>query len=269
MTSDDLIVERRGHILIVTLNRPEARNAFSASMLKGAHDAWHELDEDPELRVGVLTGAGGNFCSGMDLKALGEMDVVQSEAEVTPQGHASDPLEIAWHALLRHFRPSKPIVCAVEGYCVAGGTEILQATEIRVAGESAQFAIAEVRRGLFPLGGSTVRLQRQIPFTVAADLLLTGRMISADDAKQAGLIGHVVPDGQALEKALELAEQIAANGPLAVQAVLASMRATKDLSEADGLAKEQELGFPIFGTNDAKEGPRAFAQKREPNFTGT
>lgn len=267
--SDDLVVERRGQVLVVTLNRPEARNAFSASMLKGAHDAWHELDEDPDLRVGVLTGAGGHFCSGMDLKALGEMDVVQSEAEVTPEGHASDPLEVAWHALLRHFRPSKPIIAAVEGYCVAGGTEILQATEIRVAGSSAQFAIAEVRRGLFPLGGSTVRLQRQIPFTMAADLLLTGRMISADEARQIGLIGHVVPDGEALAKALELADLVAANGPLAVQAVLASMRATKDLPEGEALAKEQELGFPVFATNDAKEGPRAFAEKRTPNFTGT
>lgn len=269
MSEADLLVERRGRILVVTLNRPDARNAFSASMLKGAHDAWHELDEDPDLRVGVLTGAGGNFCSGMDLKALGQMDVSPSDAETTPEGHASDPLEIAWHALLRHFRPSKPIVAAVEGYCVAGGTEILQATEIRVAGASAQFAIAEVRRGLFPLGGSTVRLQRQIPFTMAADLLLTGRMIGADEAKQIGLIGHVVPDGEALARALELAEMIAANGPVAVQAVLASMRATKDLSEAEGLAKEQELGFPVFATNDAKEGPRAFAEKRAPVFTGT
>lgn len=269
MSGVDLIVERRDHVLVVTLNRPAARNAFSASMLQGAHDAWHELDEDPDLRVGVITGAGGNFCSGMDLKALGEMDVVPADAEITPEGHASDPLEIAWHALLRHFRPGKPIVAAVEGYCVAGGTEILQATEIRVAGESAQFAIAEVRRGLFPLGGSTVRLQRQIPFTMAADLLLTGRMIDAAEAARIGLIGHVVPDGQALDRALELADQIAANGPIAVQAVLASMRATKDLPEDAALAVEQELGFPVFATNDAKEGPRAFAEKRAPTFTGT
>ncbi len=269
MSDSDLVVEREGPVLVVTLNRPEARNAFSASMLKGAHDAWHLLDEDPELRVGVLTGAGGNFCSGMDLKALGEMEVAPVETEITPQGHATDPLEMAWHALLRHFRPSKPIVSAVEGYCVAGGTEILQATELRVAGASAQFAIAEVRRGLFPLGGSTVRLQRQIPFTMAADLLLTGRMISATDAKDVGLIGHVVPDGQALGKAMELAGMIAANGPVAVQAVLASMRASKDLPESEALATELELGFPVFATNDAKEGPRAFAEKREPNFTGT
>lgn len=273
--SPDLLTERRGHVLIVTLDRPEARNAFSADMLMRAHDAWHELDEDSDLRVGVLTGAGGNFCSGMDLKALGEVDVVASEpsgdvGSVTPapSNRASDPLEVAWHALLRHFRPSKPIVAAVEGYCVAGGTEMLQATELRVAGESAQFAIAEVRRGLFPLGGSTVRLQRQIPFTMAADLLLTGRMIGAPEAKEIGLIGHVVPDGTALERALELADQIAANGPVAVQAVLASMRATQDLAEPDALSIELEHGFPVFATKDAKEGPRAFAEKRAPKFIG-
>jgi enoyl-CoA hydratase len=266
----DLLVERQGHVMIVTLNRPEARNAFSAGMLTGAHDAWHELDEDPDLRVAVLTGAGGNFCSGMDLKALGEVDVVPPDPDDSaPSNRASDPLEVAWHALLRHFRPRKPIVAAVEGYCVAGGTEILQATELRVAGESARFAIAEVRRGLFPLGGSTVRLQHQIPFTMAADLLLTGRMISAAEAKDIGLIGHVVPVGQARDKAVELAEMIAANGPIAVQAVLASMRATRDLSEVEGLALEQELGFPVFATNDAKEGPRAFKEKRPAEFTGT
>ena len=272
-SSPDLLVERKGHVMIVTLNRPEARNAFSGGMLQGAHDAWHELDEDPELRVGVLTGAGGTFCSGMDLKALGEVDVVPPEPSETaaegPSNRATGPLEMAWHALLREFRPSKPIVAAVEGYCVVGGTEILQGTEVRVAAEGAQFAIAEVRRGLFPLGGSTVRLQRQIPFTMAADLLLTGRMISATEAKEIGLVGHVVPDGQALDKAIELAEMIAANGPIAVQAVLASMRATKDLDEDAALAAELEHGFPVFGSNDAKEGPRAFAEKRPAQFTGT
>jgi enoyl-CoA hydratase len=259
-----LIVERDGHVLTVTLNRPAAKNAFSPTMLVGAADAWKLLDEDPELRVGILTGAGGDFCSGMDLKALA---TGFSEEEMNRM--AEDP-DLHWKALLRHFRPSKPIIAAVEGYCVAGGTEILQATEIRVAGESAQLGIAEVRRGLFPLGGSTVRLQRQIAFTNAADLLLTGRLISAAEAKDIGLIGHVVPDGQALAKARELADQIAANGPLAVRAVLRSMRETAAMTEADGLARELEIGEPIiFGTNDAKEGPRAFKEKRAPNFTGT
>lgn len=259
----DLIVERDGHVLTVTLNRPEARNAFSPDMLVRAADAWKQLDEDPELRVAILTGAGGTFCSGMDLKALasGMPDDVQARWSEDPDMH--------WKALLRHFRPSKPIIAAVEGYCVAGGTEILQATEIRVAGDTAEFAIAEVQRGLFPLGGSTVRLQRQIGFTMAADLLLTGRRISAEEARQIGLIGHVVPAGTALDKARELADLIAANGPLAVKAVLRSMRETASMSEADGLAHELTIGEPIiFGTKDAKEGPRAFAEKRPPVFTG-
>lgn len=261
---EHLLVERDGHVLTVTLNRPDAKNAFSPSMLVGAADAWKLLDEDPELRVGILTGAGGDFCSGMDLKALA---AGFSDEEMARMGE--DP-DLHWKALLRHFRPSKPLIAAVEGYCVAGGTEILQATEIRVAGESAQLGIAEVRRGLFPLGGSTVRLQRQIAFTNAADLLLTGRLISAAEAKEMGLIGHVVADGEALAKARELADAVAANGPLAVQAVLRSMRETAAMTEADGLTRELEIGSPIiFETNDAKEGPRAFKEKREPHFTGT
>ena len=260
--SPHLLTERDGHTLVITLNRPEARNAFSPDMLVRAYDAWKQLDEDDDLRVAVITGAGGNFCSGMDLKALAAgMD------EETGRRMSEDP-DLHWKALLRHFRPRKPIIAAVEGYCVAGGTEILQAMELRVAGESAQFAIAEVRRGLFPLGGSTVRLQRQIPFTMAADLLLTGRMIGAPEAKAIGLIGHVVPDGQSLDKALELANLIAANGPVAVAAVLQSMRETKGMTEEDGLARELELGWPVFDTEDAKEGPRAFAEKREAVFKG-
>ena len=258
------LVERDGHILTVTLNRPEAKNAFSPAMLVGVADAWNLLDDVPELRVGILSGAGGDFCSGMDLKALAAGFSDEEMARM-----AEDP-DLHWKALLRHFRPSKPIIAAIEGYCVAGGTEILQATEIRVAAEDAQLGIAEVRRGLFPLGGSTVRLQRQISFTNAADLLLTGRMISAQEAKDIGLIGHVVPKGQALAKARELADLIAANGPLAVKAVLQSMRETAGMTEADGLARELEIGSPIiFESNDAKEGPRAFKEKRPPKFTGT
>ena len=200
MAEPHLLIERDGHVLTVTLNRPEARNAFSGEMLVRAYDAWKELDEDPELRVGILTGAGGHFCSGMDLKALAGRD----ERRVVGAHGARTPTCTGRRCCATSGRASRSIA-AVEGYCVAGGTEILQATEIRVAGEGAQFGIAEVRRGLFPLGGSTVRLQRQIAFTNAADLLLTGRSISAAEAKDIGLIGHVVPDGQALAKAQELA----------------------------------------------------------------
>jgi enoyl-CoA hydratase len=257
------IVERDGHVLIVTLNRPEARNALSSEMLVRLYDAWVELDTDPELRVGILTGAGGTFCSGMDLKAFASGF---EETEWTKRFQADDDLH--WKALLRHFRPSKPLIAAVEGFALAGGTEILQGTEIRVAGESAVFGITEVARGLFPLGGSTVRLRRQIPQTLAAELLLTGRHVPAAEAKEIGLIGHVVPDGQALAKAKEIAAVVAANAPLSVQAVLRSLREGAELSEADALANELTHGWPIFATEDAKEGALAFKEKRPANFQG-
>ena len=263
-SSPHFIVERDGPILVCTMNRPERRNAFSSEMLVRMFDAWVELSRDPELRVGIVTGADGNFCSGADLKAMaaggGE---TQEWAD-----RMKDEAELPWKALLRAYRPTKPLIAAVEGYAVAGGTEILQAMDIRVGTETATFGVAEVRRGLFPLGGSTVRLRRQIPYTLAAELLLTGRFVTAQEAKEIGLIGHVVPEGQALAKAKEIAQQIAENGPLAVQAVLRSLRETEGMSEVDALEREMEIGQPIFATKDAMEGPRAFAEKRKPNFKG-
>jgi enoyl-CoA hydratase len=257
------IVERDGHVMTITLNRPEAKNAFSSEMLVRLHDAWKELDEDTDLRVAILQGSGGTFCSGMDLKAFAGGF---NEDEWTKRFSADDDLH--WKALLRHFRPGKPIIAAVEGFALAGGTEVLQACDIRVAGESSVFGITEVARGLFPLGGSTVRLYRQIPYTVAAELLLTGRRVPAAEAKEIGLIGHVVPDGTALAKAQEIAAMIAANAPLSVQAVLRSIREGANMSEKDALANELELGWPIFATEDAKEGATAFKEKRPANFQG-
>jgi len=259
-----LLFEREGHVAVVTLNRPARKNALSSEMLVRMYDAWLEIDQNPDIRVAIVTGAGGNFCSGADLKA---MAAGHPDDEYSKRFAEDDDLH--WKALLRHFIPGKPIIAAVEGYAVAGGTEILQAMDIRVAGRSATFGVAEVRRGLFPLGGSTVRLSRQIPYTIAAELLLTGRMVPAEEALSVGLIGHVVPDGQAVDKALEIAADIAGNGPLAVQAVLKSLRATRELPEKEGLALELEYGWPVFASNDAKEGPTAFAEKRAPNFTGT
>lgn len=265
-TSSHCLVERDGPVVIVTLNRPERRNALSAEMLVGMWDAWQLIDSDPKVRCAILTGAAGHFCAGADLKAMAAGDQ-GAQAQAIRQRMEQDP-DLHWKALLRHHRLSKPLIAAVEGYAVAGGTEILQATEIRVGAESSTYGIAEVRRGLFPLGGSTVRLRRQIAETVAAELLLTGRFVSAQEAKAIGLIGHVVPDGQALAKAKEIAAQISENGPLAVQAVLRSLRETEGLSEVDGLARELEIGQPIFATKDAMEGPTAFAEKRKPHFTG-
>lgn len=259
-----LLLERDGHVAVVTLNRPDARNALSGEMIVRMADAWAEIDEDPEIRVAIVTGAAGHFCAGADLK---EMAGGHPDDEWSPR-FAADP-DLHWKGLLRHFQPRKPLIAAVEGYAIAGGTEILQAMDIRVAGESAIFGVAEVRRGLFPLGGSTVRLRRQIPFTIAAELLLTGRQMTATEAKEVGLIGRVVPDGTALTAARELAQQVAANGPIAVQAVLQSLRESANLTEAEGLARELELGWPVYASNDAKEGPRAFAEKRPATFTGT
>jgi enoyl-CoA hydratase len=251
------LVERRGHILIVTMNRPEARNALSGPMLAIMREAWDTVDRDPDIRVCVLTGAGGAFCAGADLKAMNHRH---------PGDHEWDPSVL--EPLLKGRRLTKPLVAAVEGPAIAGGTEILQATDVRVAGESARFGVSEARWGLFPIAGSAVRLVRQIPYTVAADLLLTGRHITAAEALRVGLIGHVVPDGEALPKALELAERIAANGPLAVQAILATIRETEGMPENDAFKVESRLGMPVFASEDAKEGPRAFAEKRAPDFRG-
>ncbi|MFF7076769.1 crotonase/enoyl-CoA hydratase family protein [Streptomyces lavendulae] len=260
--TEHLTVDRHGATLVLTMNRPEAKNALSLPLLVGLYDGWLEADADDTVRSVVLTGAGGDFCAGMDLKALAgkgmEGDAYRDRLKADPDLH--------WKAMLRHHRPRKPVIAAVEGYCVAGGTEILQGTDIRIAGEGATFGLFEVRRGLFPIGGSTVRLPRQIPRTHALEMLLTGRPYGAEEAARIGLVGRVVPDGTALEAALETAERINACGPLAVEAVKASVYETAGLTETEGLAAELEWGWPVFDTADAKEGARAFAEKRAPVY---
>jgi enoyl-CoA hydratase len=257
----DAIIDQRGHTLVLTLNRPEARNALSTEMLSTMVEAWDRVDADPEIRSCILTGAGGYFCSGMDLKA----------ATAKPPGDSFkdgsyDPSRI--DALLKGRRLTKPLIAAVEGPAIAGGTEILQATDIRVAGESAKFGVSEAKWSLYPMGGSAVRLPRQIPYTLAADILLTGRHITAAEAKEMGLIGYVVPDGQALTKAFEIAETINKNGPLAVQAMLKTIRETEGMGENEAFKIDTQLGIQVFLSEDAKEGPRAFAEKRTPEFKG-
>jgi enoyl-CoA hydratase len=255
------LVELEGRTLVVTMNRPEARNALSAEMMATMGEAWDRVNSDPEVLVVILTGAGGSFCAGADLKSM-------SSSAPTDRFESGefDPSYIK--PLLKGFRLTKPLIAAVEGPAIAGGTEILQATDIRVAGQSARFGVSEARWGLFPLGGSAVRLPRQIPYTLAAELLLTGRHLSAEEARAIGLIGHVVPDGEALARALELAELVAANGPLAVQAILRTMRETEGMPEQEAFAVEAKLGMAVFASADAKEGPRAFAAKRAPEFRG-
>ncbi|MEN3307616.1 MAG: enoyl-CoA hydratase [Micromonosporaceae bacterium] len=255
------LVERRGHVLVVTMNRPHARNALSGPMMAVMREAWDEVDRDPDIRVCVLTGAGGTFCAGADLKAMASAHPGDSFRDGTWDLSVIE-------ALLKGRRLRKPLVAAVEGAAIAGGTEILQATDVRVAGESARFGVSEARWGLFPLGGSAVRLPRQIPYTLAAEILLTGRHLTAAEALRIGLVGHLVPDGQALPKALELAAMIAANGPLAVQAILRTMRETEGMPENDAFKLEARLGMDVFASQDAKEGPRAFTGKRPPRYRG-
>jgi enoyl-CoA hydratase len=263
VTAPHLLVDKVGHVVTVTMNRPEAKNSFSLEMLARLADAWDLIDADPDVRVAILTGAGGCFSAGADLKAM------QGTREGDPWSarFKAEP-ELHWKAFLRHYRLRKPLVAAVEGYAIAGGTEILQATDIRIAGEGAKLGVSEARWGLFPLGGSTVRLRRQVPYTVAMDILLTGRHLGADEALRIGLVGRVVPDGQALAEAGRVAQQIAENGPVAVQAIKRSVQATEGLPEAAALALELEIGQPVFQSEDAKEGPRAFAEKRKPVFKG-
>lgn len=264
----DAIVERDGHVMTITMNRPKRFNALSGPMMVRLYDAMVEASGDPGVRVIILTGAEGNFSSGADLRAMsGDADDTDPDIDVKAR-FAADP-DLALKALLRDYRPTKPIIAAVEGVAIAGGTEILQGTDIRVAGEGARFGVSEVRWSLYPMAGSAVRLRRQIPYTIAADILLTGRHITAEEAYRIGLVGHLVPAGQALAKAREIAEVIAGNGPLAVAAVLRTLHETDGMTEAEALAHEYDYGRAVFRSNDAKEGPLAFSQKRRPEFTGT
>jgi enoyl-CoA hydratase len=264
LNAEHCLVERDGHVLTVTLNRPEAKNALSGGMMAGMYRAWRMLDEDDDLRVGILTGRGDVFCAGADLKAMGG-----GQRDEEFQKLMAEVPDLHWQALLRHNRPMKPIIAAVEGFAVAGGTEILQGTDIRVAAEDATFGVTEAKRGLFPLGGSSVRLRRQIPYTLAAEILLTARHVTAREALDFGLIGRIVPKGQTLEEARKIAATICDNGPVSIRALMRMLREIDEsYSEADALVKELEIGGPVFASKDAREGPRAFAEKRKPVYTG-
>lgn len=265
ISTKNCIVEKEGKVLIVTLNRPEAKNAFSPEMLLGMYKAWRLLDEDDDLMCAILTANGDTFCAGMDLKAGAEG---HRSTEEFMELMATVP-NIHWQALLRDNRPNKPLILAVEGYALAGGTEILQGTDIRVGAENAIFGVTEVARGLYPMAGSTIRLRRQIPYCLAAEILLCGEHVSAQQALEMGLINKIVPAGQTLAAAKEYAAKICANGPLAVKAVMRSLREHQEcMSEEDAMLASDELANPVFASADAKEGMRAFKEKRPANFTG-
>lgn len=261
-----VLIDKSDHILTVTLNRPEKKNAVNSEVMCRLYDAWKQLDEDDDLRCAILTGTGDTFCAGMDLSEIPKLRAGKPDNEWMERV-MKEP-EVIYGAWLKTYRPTRPVLLAVEGFARAGGTEILQGTDIRVAGESAMFGITEVQRGLFPMAGSAVRLRRQIGYAVAAEMLLVGEDLPARRALELGLINHVVPDGQALAKAREIALRIAANGPLAVKSILATLRETETLPEEEAFVIEQQYGMKAMASKDAIEGPRAFLEKRKPVFTG-
>jgi enoyl-CoA hydratase len=261
-----VIVEKDGHVLTVTLNRPEKKNCVNSEVMCRLVDAWEQLDEDPELRVAILTGKGDTFCSGMDLSEIPKLSKGVPENEWMKR--VMDDISITMKCWLKTYRPTKPVILAAEGFARAGGTEILQGTDIRVAGKSAMFGVTEVQRGLFPMAGSAVRLRRQIPYAIAAEMLLAGEDLPAQRAYDLGLVNHVVPDGQALTKAREIADRISANGPLAVKAILETLRKTEAMPEEEAFGIEMKLGMKVMSSKDAVEGPRAFLEKRPPVFKG-
>ena len=261
----DLLMEREGPVVTLTMNRPERRNAMTLAMFARLADAWDEIDADSDVRVCILTGAGDHFSAGMDLRAMAG-DAGDSDDYDVKGRMERDGSDWIYDGLLKTRHPRVPVIAAVEGNAIAGGTEILQGTEIRVAGEGATFGVSEVRWSLYPGGGSAVRLARQIPFTEAADILLTGKHVTATEARALGLIGHVVPDGTALERAREIAATVAANGPLAVEAVLRTLRETSGMTEEEAFAFELPLIRSVFSSEDAGEGPLAFTQKRAPDY---
>lgn len=252
MTS--VLTERRDATLLITIDRPTVKNALDLEVAEGIAAALDSLDADPDLSVGVLTGAGGNFSSGMDLKAFaaGQKPVIEGRGLA---GFAEAP-------------PKKPLIAAVEGYALAGGFEVALACDLIVASREATFGLPEVRRGLLAAGGGLVRLPRLLPPRVAAEIILTGEFVTAETMAQHGVVTRLTDPGAAVEGALELAAKIAANAPLAVAGARRMLQLAPDLDEAGLWEEMRKLNAEVGSSEDALEGARAFAEKRAPEWKG-
>ncbi|MCS5635662.1 MAG: enoyl-CoA hydratase-related protein [Myxococcota bacterium] len=251
----EILFEKKDHVAVITIDRPEALNSLTADMLLGIEEAFKAFDDDPELWVGILTASGEKaFSSGLDLK------------EAAPMLTGGDQLGFEDWTKRQFSDVFKPIICAVNGFCIAGGMEMMLGTDLRIAAEHATFGLGEVKWGLVPLGGTHVRLPRQIPWAMAMQLLLTGKSIDAQRAYEVGLVNAVVPADQLLETALDWAQKMCRNGPLAMQT--AKEIAVRSLELEGGFVLEKALGQKVLSSEDAKEGPRAFAEKRPAEFKG-
>jgi enoyl-CoA hydratase len=249
--SDAVLTERRDSVLLITLNRPDARNAINNALAQGLLDAVIRLDEDPELRAAVLTGAGRGFSGGMDLKAF-----AQGEDIATP--------------LMTFVRRGarKPLIAAVEGFALAGGLELALTCDLIVAAEGARFGIPEVTVGLFAGAGGMYRLPPRVGYSKAMEMAITGAPITAAEAHAHGLVSRVTEPGEAVTAAIELAQKVAKNAPLAVAASKDLVKASQGLTEDEFWAEQQRHSAVIFTSADAMEGAVAFAEKRPPNWTG-
>ena len=251
----EILFEKKDHVAIITIDRPEALNSLTADMLLGIEEAFKAFDDDPELWVGILTASGDKaFSSGLDLK------------EAAPMLTGGDQLGFEDWTKRQFSDVFKPIICAVNGFCIAGGMEMLLGTDLRIAAEHATFGLGEVKWGLVPLGGTHVRLPRQIPWAMAMQLLLTGKSVDAQRAYEVGLVNAVVPADQLQETAFDWAQKMCRNGPLAMQT--AKEIAVRSLELEGGFVLEKALGQKVLSSEDAKEGPRAFAEKRPAEFKG-
>ncbi len=270
MAEPHLIFEIEGGVAVLTMNRPEKRNALSPEMLVRMAEAWRTVRDNASVRVAVLTGTGEKaFCAGADLGRLIPLMTRQRGPEDEwDEKLLADKAAFA-DGLLRGFVLDKPVIAAIGGDALAGGSELVLATDLRVAAEGVTLGLTEVARGLIPGGGGVSRLPQQVGYCKAMEILLLGERMPVEEAWRIGLVNEVVPRAEVLGRARAMADQIASNGPLAVQAVKEAVRRSNGLSLDDALAIESEVGGTVFRSNDAIEGPLAFMEKRKPNFSGT
>lgn len=269
MTEPALLVDRSDGVMTLTFNRPHARNALSPESIVRLAQAWYEYRDTDELRVAILTGAGDeDFCAGGDLKLLMPLMTGARQPEDDWDEKLLANLQQFSDGILRGFELYKPVIAAVNGRALGGGTEMTNACDLRVAADHAVFGTPEAKVGLLPGGGSITRLPRQVPYAKAVEMLMVGDPFTAEQALEMGLLNYVVPRDQLMTKARELAARLAENGPLAVRKIKEGILRGSGLPLDQAYQVENEVSAVVMQSQDAREGPRAFAEKRPPKFTG-